>query len=73
MKMIQRKYSEMVLFLMVFLASVVLFFTFFMVSHNGQTEQTYEMTDHTLKNSEQYESAPHQSNEESVFAITLSE
>ncbi|UXR70883.1 DNA damage-induced cell division inhibitor SosA [Staphylococcus sp. IVB6240] len=72
--MIQRKYSEMVLFLMVFLASVVLFFTFFiMISHNGQTEQTYEMTDHTLKNSEQYESAPHQSNEDSVFAITLSE
>lgn len=41
-----------------------------MASQNNQTEQTYEMTDHSLKNTEQV--TPHNSNEQSVFAVTLS-
>ncbi|MDO5374863.1 DNA damage-induced cell division inhibitor SosA [Staphylococcus rostri] len=69
--MVQHKFSELYLFIIVFSASVVLFLTFFiMASQNNQTEQTYEMTDHSLKNTEQV--TPHNSNEQSVFAVTLS-
>ncbi|MCS4485363.1 DNA damage-induced cell division inhibitor SosA [Staphylococcus americanisciuri] len=69
--MVQHKFFELYLFIIVFLASVVLFFTFFiMVSQNNNTEQTYEMTDHSLKNTEQ--TSPSQQDEQSVFALTLS-
>lgn len=71
--MIQQKYYELTLFLIVFLVSIILSIAFFiMASQNEQVEQTYEMTDHSLKNTEQYEAKPDHSNEESVFAITLS-
>ncbi|KIX89733.1 hypothetical protein TP70_11270 [Staphylococcus microti] len=69
--MIQHKMTEIYLFIIVFVASIILFMAFFILtSQNNQTEQTYQMTDHSLKNTEQ--TVPHHNDEQSMFAITLS-
>ena len=68
--MLQHKMTEIYLFIIVFMASIILFMTFFILtSQNNQTEQTYQMTDHSLKNTEQ--TVLHH-DEQSMFAITLS-
>ncbi|WP_258007257.1 DNA damage-induced cell division inhibitor SosA [Staphylococcus sp. 17KM0847] len=70
--MLQHKLSDLHLFLIVFIASVLVFLTFFILaSQNEQSEQTYEMTDHSLQDNNQIIKEKDMNREQSVFAITL--
>ena len=75
--MIHVKISEIYLFLAVFIISILLFFTFFVLaSDSSHTEQTYEMTDHEIhqqdNNKSNYKVEDKQNSEQndtSVFAL----
>ena len=73
--MIKVKLNEIYLYLSVFIASVILFFVFFiMASQTGNTEQTYEMTDHQInsKQSEHVQKYEQKANDsQSVLAVSL--
>lgn len=73
--MIKIKLNELYLYLSVFIASMVLFFVFFiMASQTAYTEQTYEMTDHQIKSnsSEQVQKYEQKANDQqSVLAVSL--
>lgn len=75
--MLHIKSSEVYLFLSVFIISLILFLSFFLLATDAsKTEQTYEMTDHQLKTTpteqqQKYEQRNH-TNEQSVVAVTLS-
>ncbi|WP_086427853.1 DNA damage-induced cell division inhibitor SosA [Staphylococcus cornubiensis] len=76
--MLHIKNSEIYLFLSVFIISLILFLSFFLLATEAsKTEQTYEMTDHQLKETQTeqqqtYEQKRNHTNEQSVVAVTLS-
>ncbi|MEJ7540849.1 DNA damage-induced cell division inhibitor SosA [Staphylococcus intermedius] len=76
--MLHIKYTEIYLFLSVFIISLILFLSFFLLANDAsKTEQTYEMTDHQLKSTQteqqqKYEQKHNHTNEQSVVAVTLS-
>ncbi len=76
--MLHIKSSEVYLFLSVFIISLILFLSFFLLATDAsKTEQTYEMTDHQLKTTpteqqQKYEQRRNHTNEQSVVAVTLS-
>ncbi|EGQ4166452.1 hypothetical protein FOL43_04195 [Staphylococcus pseudintermedius] len=75
--MLHIKSSEVYLFLSVFIISLILFLSFFLLATDAsKTEQTYEMTDHQLKTTpteqQKYEQQRNHTNEQSVVAVTLS-
>ncbi|AKS69345.1 hypothetical protein RN70_07395 [Staphylococcus schleiferi] len=72
--MIHVKISEIYLFLAVFIISILLFFTFFVLaSDSSHTEQTYEMTDHQLKTNqtEKVQKHEHIDTNQPAIATTL--
>ncbi|MBA8770943.1 DNA damage-induced cell division inhibitor SosA [Staphylococcus coagulans] len=72
--MIHVKISETYLFLAVFIISILLFFTFFVLaSDSSHTEQTYEMTDHHLKTNqtEKVQKHEHIDTNQPAIATTL--
>ncbi|EII2105983.1 DNA damage-induced cell division inhibitor SosA [Staphylococcus pseudintermedius] len=76
--MLHIKSSEVYLFLSVFIISLILFLSFFLLATDAsKTERTYEMTDHQLKTTpteqqQKYEQQRNHTNEQSVVAVTLS-
>ncbi|MDF0354404.1 hypothetical protein O0M52_06590 [Staphylococcus pseudintermedius] len=76
--MLHIKSSEVYLFLSVFIISLILFLSFFLLATDAsKTEQTNEMTDHQLKTTpteqqQKYEQQRNHTNEQSVVAVTLS-
>lgn len=73
--MMKVKLNEIYLYVSVFVASMIIFFVFFiMTSQTAHTEQTYEMTDHQI-NSDQTEHVQKyeqkSKDQQNVLAVTV--